>query len=60
MIKDIKENPKKFVESVLKKENLNDFLTKYMENVEKEDADLGIFAVTLSQMINKCKEEKSE
>lgn len=60
LIKDIKENPKKFVEYVLKRENLNEFVTKYIENVEKDDADLAIFATVLSQMINKCKEEESK
>ncbi len=54
---DIKNDPKKYLKSVLESQNLNDFLTKYIENTEDSDADLSLFAVTLSQMINKSKEE---
>lgn len=60
LIKDIKENPKKFIEFVLKRKDLNEFVTKYIENAEKDDADLAIFATALSQMINKCKEAEKE
>lgn len=60
LIKDIKENPIKFIEFVLKRKDLNEFVTKYIENAEKDDADLAIFATALSQMINKCKEAEKE
>ena len=51
---------KKFIEFVLKRKDLNEFVTKYIENAEKDDADLAIFATALSQMINKCKEAEKE
>jgi hypothetical protein len=55
IVKDIKNDPKKFIAKILRDNDLNEVIAEFLDAVEKDDSDLGIFAVTLSQIMNKIK-----
>jgi hypothetical protein len=55
VVKDIKNNPKKFIATILHEDTLTETLSTYLDKVKDDDADLGILALTLSQIINKNK-----
>lgn len=57
LLKDIKNDPKKYLKAIMKQENLPEILDKYIEKVDREDGDLGILATVVSQIIKKTKEE---
>lgn len=57
LLQDIKNDPKRYLLAIMKKENLPEILAKYIEGVDKEDGDLGLLATVISQIIKKTKEE---
>ena len=57
LLNDIKNDPKRYLIAIMKKENLPEILSKYIEETDKEDGDLGILATVISQIIKKTKEE---
>ena len=60
IVDDVKPTPKKYLKKVLESEDIKDILTKYVEEVNDEDADLGILVTSLSQIINKTKDKKKD